>query len=323
VTLAKPKGAQAVAPPESKRARAAALAGSKGARAVAPPLPDRALRRALDLIDGRTDRAGRLARDPVRALHRYKDPLDQELVGLLAACLAFGNAAIIVRKLDEVLAQLGPRPALAADAPEALAQKLKGFRHRVYQGDEVARLLVGARRVQRASGTLGARFADDLAGAGGRLRPALVSFVRALRQAGGLDAPGLGRGARHLLPDPEGASACKRILLYLRWMVRPADGVDVGLWADRVPAGLLVVPLDVHLHRLSLNLGLTERQTASWVAAEEVTARLRRLDPRDPVRYDFALCHMGMAGDCPSQADPERCEGCGVRPLCRHWRAPG
>lgn len=284
------------------------------------PLSDQALREALDAIDARTDRADRLARDPVRALHRYKDPLDQEVVGLLAACLAFGNAGVIVRKLDEVLVRLGPRPALAAETPEELGRALKGFRHRVYGGDEVARLLGGARRVQAEAGTLGERFARELGRSGGQLRPALSAFAGALRRAGGLDAPGLGRGARHLLPDPEGASACKRLLLFLRWMVRPADGVDLGLWAGRVPASVLLVPLDVHLHRLALNLGLTERRAASWAAAEEVTARLGRLDPADPVRYDFALCHMGMAGDCPSLADPQRCEGCGVRPLCRHWR---
>jgi uncharacterized protein (TIGR02757 family) len=284
------------------------------------PLSDQALREALDAIVARTDRQDRLARDPVRAVHRYRDPLDQELVGLLAACLAFGNAGVIVRKLDEVLERLGPRPAVAAEAPDELGRRLGGFRHRVYRGDEVARLLGGARRVQAEAGTLGGRFARELKGSGGRLRPALAAFAGALRQAGGLDAPGLGRGARHLLPDPEGASACKRLLLYLRWMVRPADGVDLGLWADRVPASVLLVPLDVHLHRLALNLGLTERRAATWAAAEEVTARLGRLDPLDPVRYDFALCHMGMAGDCPSRADPARCEGCGVRPLCRHWR---
>ncbi len=258
----------------------------------------------------------------MRALHRYRDPLDQELVGLLAACLAFGNAGVIVRKLDEVLALLGPRPALAAGATEALARQLASFRHRVYRGDEIARLLGGARRVQLESGTLGDRFAHELGAAGGRLRPALSAWAGVIRRAGGLEGPGLGRGARHLLPDPEGASACKRLLLYLRWMARPADGVDVGLWSDRVPAAILLVPLDVHLHRIALNLGLTERKAANWRAAEEVTARLGRLDPNDPVRYDFALCHMGMAGDCPSRADERRCEGCGLRPLCRHWRAP-
>ncbi|MCU0681100.1 MAG: TIGR02757 family protein [Polyangiaceae bacterium] len=283
------------------------------------PLSDRALGAALDAIVARTDRAERLARDPVRALHRYRDPLDQELVGLLASCLAFGNAGVIVRKLDEVLTRLGERPVVAASSPEGLERALRGFRHRVYGGDEVARLLAGARRVQIEAGTLGDRFAAELRASGGQLRPALGAFVGALRQAGGLDGPELGRGARHILPDIEGASACKRLLLYLRWMVRPADGVDLGLWADRVPARLLIVPLDVHLHRLALNLGLTERQAASWRAAEEVTARLSRLDPSDPVRYDFALCHMGMAGDCPSLADARRCEGCGVKPLCRHW----
>ena len=106
-------------------------------------------------------------------------------------------------------------------------------------------------------------------------------------------------------------------MLLLRWMARPADGVDLGLWP--VPTSLLLVPLDTHIHKLGRNLGLTARRDLSWKTAEEITAGLRRFDPEDPVKYDFSLCHLGMLQRCPSRKDPIRCEGCGIQSVCRHW----
>jgi uncharacterized protein (TIGR02757 family) len=100
-------------------------------------------------------------------------------------------------------------------------------------------------------------------------------------------------------------------------MARPADGVDLGLWD--VPASRLVIPLDVHIHKLGRNLGFTSAKSANWKAALEVTDALKRFDPADPTRFDFSLCHLGMVQRCPSRKDPERCEGCGVQPVCRHW----
>jgi hypothetical protein len=155
--------------------------------------------------------------------------------------------------------------------------------------------------------------ANFLSAAGGALRPALARFAAGLR--GGRPSPGMA----HLVPDPTAGSACKRLLLYLRWMVRPADGVDLGLWP--LPPSMLIVPLDTHVHRISRNLGLTARRTPSWAAAEEVTAALRQLDPVDPVRYDFALCHLGISRDCPSRLDPIVCARCVLRRACSHGRS--
>jgi uncharacterized protein (TIGR02757 family) len=106
-------------------------------------------------------------------------------------------------------------------------------------------------------------------------------------------------------------------MLLLRWMARPADGVDLGVWP--IPPSQLLVPVDTHIHKLARNLGLTRRNDVSWRTASEITAALRRFDPADPVKYDFSLCHLGMLQRCPSRRDPERCEGCGVMPVCRHW----
>jgi uncharacterized protein (TIGR02757 family) len=106
-------------------------------------------------------------------------------------------------------------------------------------------------------------------------------------------------------------------MLLLRWMARPADGVDLGLWP--IAASTLLIPVDTHIHRLGRNLGLTRRRDVSWKTAEEITVGLRRYDAADPVKYDFPLCHLGMLQRCPSRRDEVRCEGCGVKSVCRHW----
>ncbi|MEO6420626.1 MAG: DUF2400 family protein, partial [Polyangiaceae bacterium] len=193
--------------------------------------------------------------------------------------------------------------------------KLDGWVHRVFRGEDLARLLIGARRVQRESGTLGARFGRELE-THGDLKGALAAWSDAIREAGNLRSS-TRRGPAHLLPDVRGGSGSKRLLLYLRWMIRPADGVDLGLWP--VSPSLLYCPIDTHIHKLSKNLGFTKRNDLSWKTTEEITKALRLFDPKDPIKYDFSLCHLGMLQRCPSKKDASRCEGCGVKPVCRHW----
>jgi uncharacterized protein (TIGR02757 family) len=275
---------------------------------------------ALDAVRLGCDAAARREADPVGFVHRYEDAHDRELVALAASCIAFGNVKTIRAKLTDLLERVGPRPALAADDARDLTRRLRGWKSRVFLGEDLARLLAGARAVQRDRGSLGAYFEAALArgGAGpSGVREALGALCDAIRAAGGLRRGGRRRGPSHLLPDPRGASGCKRLLLFLRWMARPADGIDLGLW--NVDPSRLLVPVDVHIHRLSRNLGLTRRADASWRTTEEITTALARLDPSDPVRYDFSLCHMGMLRRCPSRRAPALCEGCGVKPVCTHW----
>jgi uncharacterized protein (TIGR02757 family) len=273
----------------------------------------------LDTVRAGCDVAARRASDPVEFVHRYRKLHDRELVALLASSFAFGNVTALRAKIEDALGRIGPDVARACDDPAALKRAFATFRHRVYQGEEVAALLAGARALQRRDGSLGASLAGRYRAEGGDLRKALAPWVADLRSLGGLDRLGNERrGPGHLLADPAGASATKRIMLMMRWMVRPADGVDLGLWRE-IPPSALTMPLDVHIHKLSRNLGLTARATASHLAAVDITRQLARLDAEDPVKYDFSLCHMGMVQSCPSRRDPEKCEGCGVKPVCRHW----
>jgi uncharacterized protein (TIGR02757 family) len=117
-----------------------------------------------------------------------------------------------------------------------------------------------------------------------------------------------------LFPSPASGSACKRLCMYLRWMVRPADGIDLGLW-QRVSPAQLIIPVDAHIQRICSLLSFTARKQADWKMAREITAALRKLAPEDPVRYDFSICHLGISEGC-SGSDGERCRGCALNGHC-------
>jgi uncharacterized protein (TIGR02757 family) len=313
---------------------AAAASDARRLRSLAP-----SLQAQLDALIAHTDHAARREDDPVSFAHRYSDPDDREVVALVAALLAFGNVKAIRASVARVLDALGASPARAIEtAPETeLAARLGGFVHRVYLGSDVARVLAGAASLRRTHGTLAhalevlaapqtdepsveerasAADASNLASRGASRAPllrSLAAFGDALRGP----APHR-RGLVHLVPDVRRGSACKRLLLFYRWMCRPADGVDLGL--SRFPTSALVIPLDTHIHRIARNLGLTRRADASLRTALEITDALARFDAVDPVRYDFALCHLGVSRACPSRRDPARCSACVLRGVCRHWR---
>jgi uncharacterized protein (TIGR02757 family) len=283
-----------------------------------------ALRPLLDGLDVGLDRAARIAADPVELPRRFAAAPDQEVAALLAASLAYGRADVFKPLLARVLDAMGPSPAAFA-RDFARAPDPEVFRFAVYRFNrprDVAALVAAAGDLAARHGGLGQRFAALYRGEGGgpgALRPALARFARELREAPPV-APllrGRGpRGLRHLLPDAAGPGASKRWNLFLRWMVRGPDAVDLGAWRGLVPPSALVVPLDTHVHRVSRCLGLTRRRDASWRTAEEITAALRRIDPEDPVRYDFALCHLGMSGRCPARRDARRCLECPLAPAC-------
>ena len=275
---------------------------------------------ALEKLLSETDAAARVRGDPVELPHRYRDPQDIEVAALLSAALAYGRVDLFKPRLTKLLDALGPSPARVAlnSTPVELLRRAGGFAYRMTDARDVACLLYGAGAILRAHGSLGACFARHYRG---DLRSALGAFVDELcapdfTPITGKRAPT--RRLKHLLPHPGRGSACKRLNLFLRWMVRGPDGVDFGLWKE-IPAAALVVPLDTHVHRIGRFIGLTRRKDLSWRTAEDVTRKLRLLDPDDPVRYDFALSHLGISGACASRKDARRCAGCPLKPICRFW----
>jgi uncharacterized protein (TIGR02757 family) len=272
------------------------------------------IRERLDSLLAACDAQSTRSRDPVDFVHGYDEPRDQEIVGLVSATLAFGNAVAARRSIGRVLTALGSEPAATVVSADesALQRRLRGFVHRIYRGEHLASLLCRAGDLLREHETLGNAFARFYRASGEDFREALARFADALR------GDAAGRSLRHLISDPRAGSACKRLVLYARWMVRPADGVDLGLWP--IEPSQLLIPVDTHVHRISRNLGLTNRRTATWATAEEITAALRQFDPDDPVKYDFALCHLGVSRDCPSRPDRAKCERCVLQDVCSVWR---
>jgi uncharacterized protein (TIGR02757 family) len=260
------------------------------------------------------DRAAYVSHDPVEFVRQFRSsPRDAELVGLLASSLAFGRVEMIRGNIRAALQVLGEGPAARVSAlgRAGLREALRGFQHRWTTADDLADLLFSAGEIQAQHGTLG-EFAARAFAARSGLRGALSVFSAELRRA----ARGTATGSfANLIPDPDKGSACKRLLLYARWMIRPDDGVDLGLW--KIPPSALVTPVDTHIARLARYIGLTERADASWRTAEEITASFRRLDPEDPVKYDFALCHLGISGACPKRRQADICAGCPIRAVCR------
>jgi len=237
--------------------------------------------------------------DPLEFVRAQGTDADREVVGLVAAGLAFGTVAQIKRSIATVLGALGPRPAEAVAAldPRETAARLRSFRHRWLDGRDVACLMYLTRQMRASHGTVEAFFAEGLSPGDADVGPALASFAaRALA----LDHGGLYRGrrlprdagVRYFFPSPEAGSACKRLNLYLRWMAR-RDGVDLGVWSRPDPSQL-VLPLDAHTFAIARRTRLTRYRSPSWAMALDVTRRLRQLDPADPVKYDFALHRMGL-----------------------------
>jgi uncharacterized protein (TIGR02757 family) len=235
--------------------------------------------------------------DPVGLVRRYQRPEDLEIAGLLAAGLAYGRVSGIRASVDRVFAVLGARPRrfLESYDPARDGARFDGFAHRFTRGRDLALLLTLMQRAVAGAGSLEAFFVEgDPRPEAPTLEGAMDAFGRrlfALAPASVSDAS----GARWLLPLPRAGSVAKRHCLYLRWMVRPDDGVDLGAW-PRVSPSRLVLPLDVHLQRVARALGWTRRRSPSWAMALEVTEHLRRLDPADPTRFDFALCRLGILG---------------------------
>lgn len=227
--------------------------------------------------------------DPLEFLYAYPDIRDREIVGLVASALAYGRVATILLNTRIVLDVLGPHPAqrLAGAGRKGLQEELAGFKHRFTTGLQMAGLLWGIRAALAAYGSLNDCF---LAGMpeDRSMTVALHEFGSALGDLGSFPCD-------FLLPTPEKGSACKRLNLYMRWMVRD-DEVDPGGWHG-VSAADLIVPLDTHMFRTGHAFGFTRRRQADLRAALEVTDGFRRIVPDDPVRYDFSLTRLGIRAE--------------------------
>ncbi len=254
--------------------------------------------------------------DPLELVLRYDDPLDQEVAGILAAAFAYGRAETIVANIGVVLTRMTPSPfhyLVTFDVREAL-KRFAGFAHRFHKTPDLVAFLGCLATVIRKHGSIGALFEKCHDPSDSDIGPSLSRFVLAVLPTTN-DRHPTTKTVRYLLTSPADGSACKRMNLYLRWMVR-RTAPDLGLWTFVDPASLLV-PLDTHVHRIATFLGLSDRKSADWKAARALTDALARFDPADPVRYDFALCRLGILDLCSIRQRKENCDVCLLRDVCR------
>lgn len=263
----------------------------------------------------------RLASDAIQYPRRYPDPLDREIAALLTASLAYGRVDLFGPWVERLLGWLHPSPRAFVERfePARDAGIFAPFHYRLNRGVDLAAAVLAIHRLIARHGSLRKAFLAGYSEAHPDVRPALQGFALGIRAQDfrpvGMRRPT--RGFRHLFPLPADGGACKRWHLFLRWMVR-RDTFDFGDWPEISPAKLLI-PLDTHVANMADALRLTRLRSRTGRMVEDVTRSLGLMDPADPVKYDFALCHTRMAGDCLGRRAPV-CGSCRLRPACRHWR---
>jgi len=287
------------------------------------PVRQQILRERLDELVATFD-ISTITPDPLQLVLRYSEPLDQEVAALIAAAFAYGRADIVVANIGRALDRMTPSPyayLVDFDAVEA-SHRFKGFAHRFQKTPELVAFLGVLANAIATHGSLGALFRRCYHETDADIGPSLTRFVDALLEGPRVDGAkrrvrvAVTRKALHyLLTSPRDGSACKRMNLFLRWMIRRTPP-DLGLW-DFVDPGKLVVPLDTHVHRISTFLGLNRRKTADWKAARGITDRLARFREDDPVRYDFAICRLGILDLCSRRRRKSQCDICLLRDVCR------
>jgi len=243
-------------------------------------------RATLENLYRRYNRRKYVHPDPLEFLYGYPAVRDREIVGFIASSLAYGRVVQILRSVETVLGRMGPSPYefLKKTPARSLQQIFSGFKHRFTADVELVSLMSGMKKVILEYGSLNECFLAGTTGSDRTILSALEKFTAKLNCKD-----------NYLVPSPKRGSACKRLNLFLRWMIRK-DAVDPGGWKG-IPKSKLIVPVDTHMTRIGRVLGLTQRKSADMKMALEITKSFRKLVPKDPAKYDFALTRFGIRSD--------------------------
>ena len=277
-------------------------------------------RAALERLYAKYNHRELIKPDPLQFVYRYSEPADMEIAGFLASCLAYGRVEQIEKDVGGLLDRMGGSPfEFLRDFGKSKRAKLKGFRHRFNTGDDISDLFELLRGIVLKYGSIEKFFLQGYNPTDENIIPALSRFcdtlLNASRDSHSRNVP---KGLSYLLARPEAGSACKRLNLFLRWMVRD-DEVDAGLW-KAIDRSKLVVPVDVHMGRLCRILGFHDRKTISLKTAVEITESFAQIEPGDPVKYDFALSRIGILEDCTGKYRLE-CDQCELLEWCEKQQA--
>lgn len=276
-----------------------------------------------------------LSSDPLEFVHRFQNPWDQEAVALLASVLAYGQVKQIQKSLEVVLSKINQ----LAKSPHHFVQKMHlsafqrksekvfaDFVHRFNCGNDLILLFRLLNKSWSEYGSLGNHFNSFLHREDQTIENALSHLIANWRNWIARESTPT---FSYLLTSPKDGSCCKRWCMFLRWMGRK-DSLDPGLWTEKSPilsqpkstssflgAHQLIMPLDTHTGRISQYLGFTSRKSLNWRAAMEVTQALKKLDPKDPIRFDFALSRLGILEICQKRYRQEICLKCQLLPVCQ------
>ena len=234
--------------------------------------------------------------DPLQFLHLFSKEEDIEVMGFIASIFAYGNVTQIINTLKKILIITDSKPYefVINFHKESNKIKLEGLKHRFYTDEDIQSFFTSLNRVYKQKGSLKNLFIENFNKTDKNIKNGLSlfskSFVDEIMTR--TKSKKVSLGVRFMFPLPELGSACKRMNLFLRWMVRK-DELDFGFW-DEISLDKLVIPVDTHIARICKSLRLTKYKNVNWKMAEEITENLKKFDPVDPVKYDFAICHIGM-----------------------------
>ena len=257
----------------------------------------------------------RIKHDPIEFPHRYSGPDDIEVAGFIASCFAYGKVDLFKPVIGKILKPGGKHP--AGFFKNFILKKdkkyLENISYRFNKEADVLCLVYILNQTLNEWGSLKNLFYHYFTPDQKDIGPALARFTGYFMDID--TSPVYGRnikpyGLKQLFPSPENGSACKRMNLFLRWMVRNKD-IDFGIW-NKIPPSKLIIPLDTHIARISRCLGLTKRKASDWKTAKEITESLKKLDPDDPLKYDFALCHQGISRLCRGKEFKDTCAACAI-----------
>lgn len=234
-----------------------------------------------------------IASDPISVPHRFSKKQDIEIAGFFTAIMSWGQRKTIINKANELMNLMDNAPHQFITGHIARdRKKLNNFRHRTFQPDDVIYLTGVLQKYYKTNSSLEDAFAKHIKKDDIDVCSGLIGFHHSI-----FDQPHVIERTRKHIATPLRKSSCKRLNMYLRWMVRrDTRGVDFGIW-NKISPNQLVIPLDLHVGRVARQLGLLTRKQNDWKAALELTERLKAYDKRDPVKYDFALFGGGVNGE--------------------------
>lgn len=236
-----------------------------------------------------------LKMDPLLVVHKFKGNKNIEIAGLISASLSYGRFELIIRALEDIFSRI-KTSIYDFTLKTTFKEKLKvfdGFKYRFNNGGDIAILFESIKHILKKYNSLGDYFTSFIKKDDSNIKNALIQFTSGLKSELLLKYFKHSKGFNYLLPSPKNGSTCKRLNMYLRWMVRKKDGIDFGIWKNVSPS-LLIYPVDTHIGKAAKELELSNRKSVDWKLAEEITASISVFNKEDPLKYDFSICRGGM-----------------------------